>query len=108
MTPQYIKAIEEADVAIGETMAQLKTSGLCNSTHFMLITDHGGINKGHGGVTMNEMQIPWGIVGPKIKKRGLIDDFNSNKNTSLILARIFGVTQLPKVWTGVLLNSVIK
>ncbi|WP_316767592.1 alkaline phosphatase family protein [Pedobacter frigiditerrae] len=108
MTPQYITAIEEADAAIGETIARLKSSGLYSTTHFMLITDHGGINKGHGGVSMNEMQIPWAIIGPQIKKRGLINDFNSNKNTSLVLAKIFGVNELPKVWTGVLPKSIFK
>ena len=108
MTPQYITAIEEADVAIGETMAKLKSAGLYDSTHFMLITDHGGINKGHGGVTMNEMQIPWGIVGPQIKKRGLITVFNSNKNTSLVLAKIFGLDQLPESWTGILPKAIFR
>lgn len=108
MTPEYIKAIEEADVAIGALLDQLKTAGIYKDTHFMLITDHGGINKGHGGVTMNEMQVPWAITGPQIKKQGLTTAFNSNKNTSLVLAKIFGLSKLPVAWTGTIPAIVFK
>ncbi|MCX2450123.1 alkaline phosphatase family protein [Pedobacter sp. PLR] len=108
MSAPYIKAIEEADVAIGALLEKLKAEGLYKDTHFLLITDHGGINKGHGGVTMNEMQIPWAITGPQIKKRGLVTDFNSNKNTSFVLARLFGISKLPDAWTGSLPNVIFK
>jgi predicted AlkP superfamily pyrophosphatase or phosphodiesterase len=108
MSDPYIKAIEAADVAIGALLDKLKAEGLYKDTHFLLITDHGGINKGHGGVSMNEMQIPWAITGPQIRKRGLVTDFNSNKNTSLVLARIFNINKLPDAWTGILPNVIFK
>lgn len=108
MSPQYISAIEAADVEIGILLEKLKTAGLYNDLHFMLITDHGGISKGHGGTTMNEMQVPWAITGPKIKKLGLIKTFNSNKNTALVLARIFGVDKLPASWTGTAPKTIFK
>jgi predicted AlkP superfamily pyrophosphatase or phosphodiesterase len=108
MSDPYIKAIEAADVAIGTLLDKLKAEGLYKDTHFLLITDHGGINKGHGGVSMNEMQIPWAITGPQIRKRGLVTDFNSNKNTSLVLAKIFNISKLPESWTAVLPNVIFK
>ncbi|RZK22399.1 MAG: nucleotide pyrophosphatase, partial [Flavobacterium sp.] len=108
MSPEYIRSIEEADVEIGVLIAKLKSAELYNDTHFMLITDHGGLNKGHGGVSMNEMQIPWAITGPQIKKLGSFNDFNSNKNTSLVLAEIFGLTNIPNVWTGILPKGIFK
>jgi predicted AlkP superfamily pyrophosphatase or phosphodiesterase len=108
MTPQYIKAIEDADIAIGKLLDQLKTAGLYKGTHLLLITDHGGINKNHGGVSMNEMQVPWAITGPQIKKRGLITEFNSNKNTALVLAKIFGVKETPDSWTGTIPKGIFK
>jgi predicted AlkP superfamily pyrophosphatase or phosphodiesterase len=100
MSPEYIAAIEQADVAIGNLLEKLKKAGLYESTHFLLITDHGGKNKGHGGVSMVEMEVPWAITGPKIKKQGLFTQYNSNKNTSLVLAKIFGAKKLPFSWTG--------
>lgn len=110
MSPQYIQAIEEADVAIGKLLSDLKTENLFNSTHFILITDHGGIEKSHGGVSMREMQVPWGIVGPKIRKQGLSEFYNSNKNTSFAIAQVFSIKRknLPKSWTGVLPDGVFK
>lgn len=108
MSPEYIKAIEAADVAIGELLDQLKKAGIYKDTHFMLITDHGGINKGHGGITMNEMQVPWAITGPQIKKQGITSAFNSNKNTALVLAKIFGLSKLPLAWTGAIPPGIFK
>lgn len=46
----------------------MKQEGLYKDTHFMFLTDHGGINYGHGGVSTDEMIVPWGITGPGIKK----------------------------------------
>ena len=110
MSPEYIQAIEEADVAIGRLMNNLKAVNLFNDTHFLLITDHGGIEKKHGGVSMHEMQIPWGIVGPKIKKQGLTEFYNSNKNTALAVSQIFGIKRkyLPKSWIGVVPEGIFK
>jgi predicted AlkP superfamily pyrophosphatase or phosphodiesterase len=105
MSPQYITAIEQADTAIGIFLNRLRSEKLYDNTHFILITDHGGSPKtGHGGTSMEEMQVPWAITGPQIKKLGLSDVYNSNKNTSLVIARIFGINKkkLPKSWTGLL------
>ncbi|MNQ80281.1 Type I phosphodiesterase / nucleotide pyrophosphatase [compost metagenome] len=109
MSVPYIAAVEEADKAIGDFVDQLKKENLFEDTYFLLITDHGGIESGHGGVTMNEMQVPWGITGPKIKKLGLTDAFyNSNKNTSLVISKIFGLKELPKSWTGVASKEIFR
>lgn len=109
MSPQYIAAIEEADSAIGSFIAKLKTQNLYENTYFLLITDHGGIGSGHGGVSMSEMQIPWAITGKKIKNLGVTDNFfNSNKNTSLVLSKIFGLNAIPKSWTGIAPKEIFK
>jgi predicted AlkP superfamily pyrophosphatase or phosphodiesterase len=109
MSPEYISAIEAADVAIGAFVAKLKAQGLFEDTYFLLITDHGGIANGHGGVSMNEMQIPWGITGKKIKNLGVTNAFfNSNKNTSLVLAKIFDVKDIPRSWTGMAPKEIFK
>lgn len=108
MTDPYIKAIEEADVAIGKLLEKLKAADLFKGTHFLLITDHGGINKGHGGVSPAEMEIPWAITGPKIKTKGITTFYNSNKNTSLVLAKLFGIKDLPAVWTGIVPEDILR
>ena len=108
MSDQYIAAIQEADTAIGNLVANLKAKGLYEDTYFLLITDHGGLEKGHGGTSMVEMQIPWAITGPHIKHSGLVHMFNSNRNTSIVIARIFGIKKLPASWTGQLPDGIFK
>lgn len=111
MSPQYITSIEAADTAIGILLDKLRAEQLYDDTHFVLITDHGGNPKtGHGGTSMDEMQVPWAISGPQIKKLGLTNIYNSNKNTSLVIAKIFGIKEkdLPKSWTGVLPEKIFK
>ncbi len=108
MTPQYIKAIEDIDVEIGLLLDKLKAAKLSDDTHFLLITDHGGIKKGHGGVSRSEMEVPWGIAGPRVRNGGLITTFNSNKNTAIVLAELFKLKKLPAVWTGTLPAGVLK
>lgn len=109
MSPEYITAIEQADSAIGKLVTQLKEKKLFKDTHFLLITDHGGNPKtGHGGVSMDEMQVPWAIAGPAIKPLGLTTMYNSNKNTALVVARLFGLTALPGCWTGVVPAGIFK
>jgi hypothetical protein len=51
---------------------------------------------------MEEMQVPWAITGPEIKKQGLASMYNSNKNTALVVARLFDIkeNELPKCWVG--------
>ncbi|OOG18001.1 nucleotide pyrophosphatase [Sphingobacterium sp. CZ-UAM] len=109
MSPQYIAAIEEVDVEIGRFVQQLKDDDLYEDSYFLLLSDHGGIAKGHGGVTMNEMQVPFGITGKKIKNLGnTAAFFNSNRNTSWILAKIFGLKNIPKSWTGIAPPEIFK
>ena len=77
----------------------LKKEGLYEETHIMWITDHGGIGKGHGGVSPEEMIVPWVIKGPGIKKGFTITEANNTVNTASTVLRLFGVEQ-PLCWTG--------
>ncbi len=107
MSPEYIKSIEEADVEIGRFIDKMKQEGLYNDTHFMFLTDHGGINYGHGGVSTNEMIVPWGITGPGIKKGFKITEANNTVNTAATILHLFKVKQ-PLSWTGEVIESIFK
>lgn len=99
MSPEYIASIEEADVNIGKLIQQLKDDGLYDSSHIMFLTDHGGIDHGHGGMTVNEMIVPWGIKGPGIAKGKKMTEPNNTVNTASVILNLFGVRQ-PLYWTG--------
>lgn len=107
MSPEYIKSIEEADVEIGKFIDKMKEEGLYKDTHFMFLTDHGGIEYGHGGVSTDEMIVPWGITGPGIKKGFKITEANNTVNTAAIILHLFKIKQ-PLAWTGEVPKSVFK
>ena len=99
MSPEYIQSIEEADVEIGKLLDQMKAEGLYEDTHFMFLTDHGGIEYGHGGVSTDEMIVPWGIVGPGIPRGKKMEEPNNTVNTAAVILHLFKIKQ-PACWTG--------
>ncbi|MDO6436616.1 alkaline phosphatase family protein [Cyclobacterium sp. 1_MG-2023] len=98
MSPEFITAIEEIDVKIGEFVNQLKKEGLYEDSNFLLFTDHGGIGKSHGGTSVQEMIVPWMIKGPEINKAVELKSPNSNANTSAVVAKLFGIADTPESW----------
>ena len=107
MSPEYIQSIEEADVEIGKFLEKMKQERLYKDTHFMFLTDHGGIEYGHGGVSTNEMIVPWGITGPGIKKGFKITEANNTVNTAALILHLFKVKQ-PLSWTGEVIKTIFK
>ena len=107
MSSEYIRSIEEADAQIGELIDEMKEKGLYKDTHFMFLSDHGGIKRGHGGVTVDEMIVPWGIAGPKIRKGLIIEEPNNTVNTAAVILRLFKVKQ-PLSWVGEVPKSIFR
>tara|TARA_R110001592_G_scaffold148471_3_gene373428 strand:- start:128421 stop:129248 length:828 start_codon:yes stop_codon:yes gene_type:complete len=100
MSPEFITAIEEIDVKMGEFVKKLKAEGLYEDSNFLLFTDHGGIGKSHGGTSVDEMIVPWMIKGPEIQSGIELESPNSNANTSAVVARLFGIADTPESWIG--------
>ena len=105
MSSEYIRSIEEADVEIGKFLDKMKQEGLYEDTHFMFLTDDGGIDYGHGGLSSAEMIVPWGITGPKIKKKMKMEEPNNTVNTASVILHLFRVEQ-PAGWTGEVPKSI--
>ncbi len=107
MSPEYIYSIEEADVEIGKFIDKIKQKDLYDDTHFMFLSDHGGINNGHGGVSTNEMIVPWGITGPGIAKGLQMVEPNNTVNTASVILHLFQIQQ-PLCWTGEIPMSIFR
>jgi predicted AlkP superfamily pyrophosphatase or phosphodiesterase len=109
MSPEYIVSIEEIDVEIGKFIEKLKGDNLYESTNFLLITDHGGTRtSGHGGLSKEEMEVPWAITGPGIAKGKVLLEPNSNANTARVIAEIFGCKEIPTSWIGNIPASIFE
>ena len=105
MSPEYIRSIEEGDVHVGRMLEFLKAEGLYEDTHIFFISDHGGLGKDHGGVSPEEMIVPWVLRGPGIKKGFTITEANNTVNTASTVVRLFGAEQ-PLCWTGEVPESI--
>ena len=93
-TPAYYRKLEELDAYVGRIVEAIKKAGIYDNTIIMLTADHGGIQKGHGGKTLQEMEIPFIIAG-------------KNVDTASTIAYIFGLTQ-PQAWIGRPMKQVFK
>lgn len=63
---------------------------------------------GHGGVTEEEMIVPWGIKGPGIKQGYRIEEPNNTVNTAATILYLFNVKKMPLSWTGKVPYSIFK
>ena len=62
----------------------MKQEDLYDDTHFMFLSDHGGVGYGHGGVSTDEMIVPWGITGPRITQGIKMKEANNTVNTAAV------------------------
>ena len=99
-TPGYYDKLKELDGYIGEIVEAVKQAGMMDETVFVITGDHGGIDKGHGGMTMMEMETPFIISGKSIKKGFCFDNISMMQfDCASTLAKLLGLTQ-PQVWIG--------
>lgn len=106
-TPAYYAKLKELDGYIGKIIGALKTVGIYDDTVIILTADHGGINKGHGGKTMKEMETPFIIAGKNIKSCGAFEESMMQFDCASTIAAIFGLQQ-PQVWIGRPMIQVFK
>lgn len=98
-TPAYYEKLKELDGYVARIVAAVEQAGMLDETIFIVTADHGGIEKGHGGKTMNEMQTPFIISGKNIKKGLEFHESMMQYDVAATMAYIFGLQQ-PQVWIG--------
>ncbi|KAA0992462.1 alkaline phosphatase [Dyadobacter aurulentus] len=106
-TPEYYAAIERTDTHIGTINQSIKDAGIMDKTVIIFTADQGGINKSHGAITMQEMQIPWIISGPGIRKDNEVKESIMTFDTASTIAALFNLKQ-PQVWIGRPVTAVFK
>jgi hypothetical protein len=98
-TPEYYKSIEKADIVLAEVMEAITSSGMENETLVIISADHGGIGKGHGGESLQEIEIPFILWGRSIKKNFKIIDPVYQYDNAATVAFAFGL-KLPLACIG--------
>ena len=106
-TPEYYAKLKELDGYVSRIIQAVTEAGMLKETIFIVTADHGGIEKGHGGRTMQEMQTPFIISGKNIKKEGEFHESMMQYDVASTIAHIFGLKQ-PQVWIGRPMLQVFK
>ena len=65
---EHIKQIETTDRYIGRIISAYKRAGIFDDTLFIVIADHGGIRKGHGGYSDTEKYVTFAVSGKTVLK----------------------------------------
>ena len=98
-SPGYAAALVHCDELLGQLMGRLRTGNMLASTIVLISSDHGGVGKRHGGLSMTELEIPWMIRGPGIAKGKEITAPIDTFDTASTVAYIYGLKQ-PACWIG--------
>ena len=99
MSPAYLKALGQADIAVGHVLTGLEKTGLRDAYHFVVQSDHGGSDHHHTTLDDAVMNIPWIAAGPSIRSDHVIRKPVSIMDTTPTLARILGIPPHP-AWAG--------
>lgn len=106
-SPQYYKMVKKLDKYLKKIIEGVKESGIYDDTIFVITSDHGGIEKDHGGKTPEEMNTPLIICGKNIKKGFHIEIPIMQYDVAPTLAYIFNI-QMPEVWIGKPLKMIFE
>lgn len=98
-TPGYYAVLERLDGFIGRIVEATRKAGIYDKTVFILTADHGGKGKGHGGKSLEEMEIPFIIAGKGVRAGGDFKEVMMQYDTAATIAYIFGLDR-PQAWTG--------
>lgn len=106
-TPEYYTDAEKIDGLIGQIVSKLEETEMMDDTVIIFSSDHGGINKGHGGKTLLEMEIPWVIYGKDIPAKEKLDSSIITYDTAATIAHVLGL-ETPEFWRGKNIKEVFE
>jgi len=66
MSGEYLKVLREGDEVLGNIIQTLKDEGMYDSTFILVTADHGGHDRNHIGLLIEDYRIPWIAHGPGI------------------------------------------
>jgi len=98
-SPEYVAGVEEVDAKIGEVLAALDAAGVRARTAVVVTSDHGGVGREHGGDSPEEVQIPWILAGPGVRRGYAIEDPIRTPDTAATIVTLLGAP-VPDCWTG--------
>jgi len=98
-TPEYLQAVAKADALVGQIVESIRQAGMESNTLVMVVSDHGGFNKGHGGESLEELTVPVIYFGKGIKQNYKVQQTVYMFDVAANAAFALGL-KAPHQWTG--------
>ena len=106
--PAYYAKLVELDGYLARIVKAVEDAGIIDDTVFIITSDHGGINKGHGGKTWEEMETPLIVAGKGIRTGGVqLTESIVQYDVAATMAYILRLKQ-PQAWVGRPIMSLFK
>ncbi|GHU54624.1 phosphodiesterase [Spirochaetia bacterium] len=106
-TQEYYASLNNIDGLITKIENAVNSNGMTDDTLFIFSSDHGGINKGHGGNTKEEREIPIIFYGKNIKNGFVISGAVNIYDMAPTISAIFGIST-PNIWIGNSFYDIVK
>jgi len=106
-TPEYYAMLTHIDGLIKKIEDEVVADSMIAETVFIFSADHGGINKGHGGNTQEERDIPIIICGKNIKNGYVITGSLNIYDIMPTVSALFGISK-PSVSMGNSFYDIVK
>lgn len=104
-TPAYYEELKHVDQLVGKIIDAVEKAGIADKTVIMVVSDHGGIEKGHGGKSLQEVTIPFFAKGPGIKVNHEIKDVVVDFDYGITIAKILGIKP-HQAWRGRVIEDI--
>ncbi|MBQ9416171.1 MAG: alkaline phosphatase family protein [Clostridia bacterium] len=97
MSDAFVAQLKKADELIGAVYDAYRDAGLLDDTLFVVASDHGGVNNGHGGTSSKEAAVMFAAAGRTVRKGtvGVMD----NRDVAAVVAYALDLA-VPDTWTA--------
>lgn len=95
---KYMRELSHLDEIVESIVTACEKAGILENTLFIITSDHGGHNKGHGMALMSDLETPFIMFGPDVKP-GVITSPLMQYDVAAILADYFHFAH-PQGWRG--------
>ncbi|MDR2138671.1 MAG: alkaline phosphatase family protein [Tannerella sp.] len=99
MSAGYLRSVEEADTWVRLIVDAIREAGMAERTLIMIVSDHGGIYRGHGDAAWEEVTVPLVFSGAGVRKNYEIRQQVYVFDMAASVAFALGL-DAPHEWTG--------
>ena len=98
-TEGYFNTITRMDELVGGFVKELEARGMMKDAVVIVTADHGGIQHGHGGDTMQELLVPIILYGKGVTKGKVMEHTNMIYDNAATVCGLLGV-EMPRECRG--------